>query len=263
MPYNDIRLETHGPIGHLVLARAARHNALHPEMLREICAGLDQLVTDEAVRAIVVRADGKHFSVGADFEWLAGLRATPSLNIERDIYAHFQGAARRLYHCPKPTIAAVSGAAITVSCELALACDFRVVSSSARFQESWIRLGLMPPLGGLFLLPRMVGLGRATQMVLRGEAVSAEQAVAWGLALEVTEEEGLVARATELAAELGALPPTAYAAVKQALHRGLETSMEAEWTANTSRQALLIGSDDFGEALLAIQERRAGVFSGR
>jgi enoyl-CoA hydratase/carnithine racemase len=263
MALNDIRVETEGAIGHLVLARSARNNALHPQMLQEICAGLDQLAAEEAVRAIVIRADGKHFSVGADFEWLGGLRATPSINVERDIYAHFQGAARRIYHCPKPTIAAVNGAAITVSCELALACDFRIVSPSARFQESWVKLGLMPPLGGLFLLPRMVGLARASQLVLRGEVVSAEQAVAWGMALEVVAEDGLVARASELAGELAALPPTAYAAVKQAMHRGLETSMEAEWSANTARQALLIGSEDFGEALLAVQERRTGQFHGR
>ena len=155
------------------------------------------------------------------------------------------------------------GAAVTVGCELALACDFRVVSDSAFFQESWIKLGLMPPLGGLFLLPRMVGLGRAAQMALRGEAVKAERAVEIGLASEKVGEEALRPRALELAGELAALPPLAYAAIKEALHRGLETSMDAEWSANVARQAVLLSTQDFVEGLSAVKERRKPAFNGR
>jgi enoyl-CoA hydratase/carnithine racemase len=178
------------------------------------------------------------------------------------VYTHFQGAARRLYRCPKPTIAVVQGAAVTVGCELALACDFRVLAENATLQESWVRLGLMPPLGGLFLLPRMVGVGRAMQMVLRGLPMRAEEAERLGLATEVAPVEHVAERGRVLADELAAMAPLAYAAVKEALQRGLESSMDAEWSANVSRQAVLLKTEDFREGLAAVKGRRPPVFKG-
>jgi enoyl-CoA hydratase/carnithine racemase len=156
----------------------------------------------------------------------------------------------------------VSGAAITVGCELALACDFRLVAEDAKFQESWIRLGLLPPLGGLFLLPRLIGLGRAAQMVLHGQAVTAATAVQIGLASEILAKEELDVRGRAFALELSRLPPLAYATIKQSLHRGLESSMEQEWSANVLGQAVLLSSKDFREGLAAVKERRAGEFKG-
>lgn len=168
-----------------------------------------------------------------------------------------------MYRCPKPTVAAVHGAAITVGCELALACDFRLVSPTALFQESWVRLGLLPPLGGLFLLPRLVGLGRANEMCLSGRGVGAAEAIRIGLASELIEGDGLAARVQDFAAELAALPPLAYAAAKEGLQRGLESGMEAEWSANVSAQAALLSTDDFAEGLAAVTEKRTGRFAGR
>ena len=263
MTFENIAVETVEGIGVLAFNRPEKGNAVFPDMLGEVCDALDALAADDGVRAIVLCGAGKNFSAGADFGFLDGLTRTPPAEVVSQIYSRFQGAARRLYRCPKPTVAAVQGAAVTVGCELALACDFRVVSDSAFFQESWIKLGLMPPLGGLFLLPRMVGLGRAAQMALRGEAVKAERAVEIGLASEKVGEEALRPRALELAGELAALPPLAYAAIKEALHRGLETSMDAEWSANVARQAVLLSTQDFVEGLSAVKERRKPAFNGR
>lgn len=263
MDYRDIRVAREDGIGTLSFHRPDKGNAVHPAMLREVCDALDDLAADPAVRAIVLRGEGKNFSAGADLGWLDELPSTPPATVQSSIYEHFQGAARRLYRCRKPTVAAVRGAAVTVGCELALACDFRIVSDSGLFQESWIRLGLMPPLGGLFLLPRLIGLQRAAQMALRGEAVKADRAVEIGLALEKVAEEELEPRARALAAELAALPPIAYASVKEALQRGLETSMDAEWSTNVAKQAILLSTEDFREGLGAVKERRKPSFAGR
>lgn len=261
--YEDIALAVSDRIGTLTINRPERGNTVRPQTLAEICRGMDALTNDDAVGAILIRAEGKNFSAGADFAFLDELtRMTPS-EVKSQIYAHFQGAARRIYHCPKPTIAAVQGAAVTVGCELALACDFRVVAENAFFQESWIKLGIMPPLGGLFLLPRMVGLGRASQMVLRAQAVKAAEAERIGLASEVVPVDGLDARGRELAAELAAIAPLAYSAIKLAMHRGLETSMEAEWSSNVLNQAILLGTADHREGLDAVKARRAPVFQGK
>lgn len=261
--YEDIRVERRQSVGWVMIDRQDGRNALRPQTLGEICAAIDELSADAEVRAIVLASQGKHFSAGADFAFLEELSRTPGMTIREQIYSVFQGAARRLFHSPKPTVAAVQGAAVTVGCELSLACDFRVVSPSAQFQESWIKLGLMPPLGGLYLLPRMVGLGLAAEMTLRGRAIRAEEALQIGLATQLAQSETeLHTEAQALASELAALPPLAYRAAKEALHRGLDSSMESEWSANVMGQSLLLGTDDFKEGLTAVMERRAADFRG-
>ncbi|WEK42418.1 MAG: enoyl-CoA hydratase/isomerase family protein [Candidatus Sphingomonas colombiensis] len=263
MKYEDIAVGRAGRIGTLTLNRPEKGNTLRPQTLAEICAGLDELTADPDVGVIVLDAAGKHFCAGADFSFLDDLTQMPASDIKAQIYKHFQGAAKRLYQCPKPTLALVQGAAVTVGCELALACDFRIVAENAFFQESWIKLGIMPPLGGLFLLPRLVGLGRAAQMVLLGQAVKAEEAGRIGLAGEIVAVDTLADRGSAFAKDLAAIAPLAYASVKEGLHRGLETSMEAEWSSNLLNQAILLGTEDFKEGLAAVKGKRPPVFAGR
>ena len=260
--FEDLLIGRADGVGWIRINRAARRNALRPETLAEICQAMDELAADPMVGAVVLAGEGKHFAAGAEFSFLESLKTMPAPQVKSQIYAHFQGAARRIYNCPKPTIAAVSGAAVTVGCELALACDFRLVSATAEFHESWIKLGLLPPLGGLFLLPRLVGMGRAVEIVLAGRAIGAEEAVRIGLASELVDGEGLRDRAQAFAEQLAALPPLAYAAVKEGLHRGVESTMEKEWTTNVLAQAMLLGTGDFAEGLAAVVERRPGVFRG-
>lgn len=261
--YEDISLAVADRIGTLALNRPEKGNTLRARTMEEICTGMDALVADPAVSVIVLAAAGKHFCAGADFSFLDELTRTPAPQIKAQIYTHFQGAAKRIYHCPKPTVALVQEAAVTVGCELSLACDFRVVADNAFFQESWIKLGIMPPLGGVFLLPRIVGLGRAAQIVLRGLPVKAQEAERIGLASELVPIDALADRGRELALELAAIAPLAYAQVKEALHRGLETSIEAEWSTNVLNQAILLGTDDFKEGLDAVKTRRAPLFTGK
>jgi enoyl-CoA hydratase/carnithine racemase len=262
MTFEDITVTVEEGIGVLSLNRPERGNAVRPSTLAEICRAMEELDEDQGVKAIILRGEGKHFCTGADFAFLDSLTTMSPVDVQSQIYHHFQGASRRIYHCRKPTVALICGAAVTVGCELSLACDFRLVSEGAFFQESWIKLGLLPPLGGLFLLPRMVGLGRAKQMVLRAEAVNAETAVAIGLATEVLKREGLDARGKQFALELSRAAPLAYASAKQAMHRGLETTMEAEWSSNVLNQAVLLSSSDFREGLSAVKEKRQPAFLG-
>lgn len=261
--FEDIALSVEDGIGTLTLNRPEKGNTLRPQTLREICDGMDMLTADPAVKAIVLAAAGKHFCAGADFAFLAELTHMPATDIKAQIYAHFQGAARRIYRCSKPTVALISGAAVTVGCELALACDFRVVADNGFFQESWVKLGILPPLGGLFLLPRLIGLGRAADMVLRGTAVKAAEAERIGLASEVVPLADLADRGRALARELAAIAPLAYAQIKEGLHRGLETSMDAEWQSNVMGQAMLLGTEDFREGLDAVKNKRPPAFAGR
>lgn len=252
MGYSHIRItrSDDGTAG-VVVARPEIGNASSPEMLGEIRDAFVALGDDADVRAIVLSAEGRHFSVGADFAFLERLGTLPAQQIRDTVYSRFQGAARAIYRCPKPTLALVQGAAVTVGCELALTCDFRIAADTARFQESWVKLGILPPLGGLFLLPRLVGLGRAMDICLLGRPVLAQEALAIGLVGEVVAADLLATRGEAFARELSQIPAMAYASIKQGLQRGMESAMEAEWQANLSAQALLLGSDDFRQRLAA------------
>lgn len=259
----NVRVDRDGAVGRITVDRADIGNASSPAMLGEIRDAFAGLSTDNEVRAVVLAAEGKHFSVGADFAFLRSIGSQTPAEIKETVYGHFQGAAKAIYRCPKPTIALVQGAAITVGCELALACDFRIAADNARFQESWIKLGIMPPLGGLFLLPRLVGMGLAMEMCLQGKPVRADEALRIGLVNEVVAVDELSERGNALASDLAASAPLAYAAAKQAMQRGLESSMEAEWQANVTAQALLLASADFAEGLDAVVAKRAPAFAGR
>ena len=264
MTYTEIRIERPEPgIARVLVARGDTGNASQPKMLGEIRDAFLTLDKDAEVRAILFAAEGKHFSVGADFGFLDGLTRTAAVDIKSTVYSNFQGAAKAIYRCAKPTVALVQGAAVTVGCELALACDFRVASDNAFFQESWIKLGIMPPLGGVFLLPRLIGMGRASDMVLRGKQVRAEEALNIGLVSEVVAFEALAERGLALARELAAAAPLAYATVKESLHRAVESNMDAEWQANLPNQAMLLGSEDFREGLEAVKGKRTPQFKGR
>jgi enoyl-CoA hydratase/carnithine racemase len=263
MDFSDITVSIAEGIGTIAIHRPAANNSVRAQSMDEIGAAVRALTEDDAVKVLVLTSVGKHFVTGAEFSFLKELATTPALAVKDKVYRSFQGAARALFHCPKPTLAAVSGAAVTVGCELALACDFRIGAESVMFQESWVKLGLIPPLGGLMLLPRIVGLAAANDMILRGRPVRAEEALRLGLVSEIVPAADLPARAREFAAELAGIAPQAYAVAKQGLHRGLESTMEKEWAANVLAQSLLLGSEDFKEGLNAVMEKRAPHFTGR
>jgi enoyl-CoA hydratase/carnithine racemase len=262
MTFTDIVVTREDRVGTIAIHRPQVNNSVRAETMDQIGAAIEELSSDAEVRAIVLTSIGKHFVTGAEFSFLNDLAVTPSFTVKDQVYRTFQGATRALWHCPKPTLAAFSGAAVTVGCELALVCDFRIVSDTAFFQESWIKLGLLPPLGGMMLLPRLVGLGPATDMVLRGRQVRAEEALRLGLVQEVVPVDQLVLRRNAFARELAELAPQAYAAAKQGLHRGLESTMDKEWASNVLAQVMLIGSNDFREGLEAVVTKRVPRFSG-
>jgi enoyl-CoA hydratase/carnithine racemase len=161
-----------------------------------------------------------------------------------------------LWYCPKPTIAAVNGAAITVGCEIAVSCDVRIIDERASFRESWLQLGLLAPLGGAVLLPRLIALGRAKEMVLGARTVAAKEAVEIGLASEIVPEAELRAAAQRRALQLSEFPATSYRLAKESLQRPLLADMEREWQANVMAQSLLISSDEFHNRVARNAPRR-------
>lgn len=260
---DDILVDERDGIATVTLNRPQALNAMTPVLMGQLRDVVVELDARREVRVIVFTGAGRAFSAGGDRNFLDSLSRMSAVEIAETVYANFQGAVKAVKLCNKPTIAAVNGAAVGAGCELAVACDFRVVSADAKFIESWIHLGVIAPLGGMTLLPRLIGLGRATEMLMLGKAVGGQEAVDIGLASQCVPNEELEDAVRTLAQRLAASPPLALRVFKAGLRRAADSTLAAEWEAGLYAQSLLIGSNDFKEAVQASLEKRTPTFTGQ
>lgn len=260
--WRDIKVAGGEAIGRITLARPKALNALTPEMMGEIAEAVAELESDPAVRVILIDAEGRAFSAGGDTQFLTDMTEQAPFEIKGTVYRYFAGAVKAVRLCGKPTVAAVQGVASGAGCELPLACDFRVVAEDAIFHESWIQLGLISPLGGMSLLPQLIGLAKANEMLLLGERVGAADALRLGLVNEVVGTDELPAAAMRWAERLAAGAPLGIKAMKEGIRRGLESTVQSEWEHNVYVQSMLINSDDFAEGVEALKQRRKANFKG-
>jgi 2-(1,2-epoxy-1,2-dihydrophenyl)acetyl-CoA isomerase len=224
---------------------------------------LNRLADDPAVRAVVLTGSGGTFCVGQDLkEHAAALSrdATAALDTVRE---HYNPIVTALATMPKPVIAAVNGTAAGAGAAFAFACDLRLVSDVAVFHLAFAGIGLSVDSGLSWTLPRLVGFGRATELLLRPRPISASDALALGLATEVVPAAGLAARAATVGAELAAGPTVAFGATKQALAysagHGLVDALDME----AGMQTLAGTTDDHADAVRAFLDKRPPVFRGR
>lgn len=248
LSYRSIKLATSGHTAVITISRPSALNALNSAVLDELDAALTEVRADKDCRALIITGDGeKAFVAGADIAEMRDLGP----NEASDFARRGQAVFRAIEQQPVPAIAAVNGYALGGGCELALACDIRIASVSARFAQPETGLGIIPGFGGSVRLPATVGRARAAYLILTGRHVNAEDALAMGLISEVTLRESLMARAHEIAAELVARSPVALAHAK----RVMATCMEAY-----EREALEFGkcfeTDDPKEGMSAFLERR-------
>ncbi len=235
-------------------------NALDLALLQKLTALLEGVAEQEEVRAVLITGQGKAFVAGADIHSFAGHDSDsgphPSLRLANDLF-------NLLEVLPKPVVAVVNGACLGGGAELAMACDLRVASTSATFGQPEIKLGLVPGWGGMQRLPRLVGKGRALDLMLTGRTVDAEEALSMGLVSEVTAPDHLLARAQQLGEYLASLPPLAVAVLKERVVRGLSDKQgqairDDEWAFND-----LLASEDAREGLEAFLQKRAPQWRGR
>lgn len=218
--------EHSGAVATVTLNRPEALNAVHGAVFRELLAQLDAVDADREVRVLVLTGAGRAFCAGGDKQVDIGASATWTAEqrmAEEDLA---QSAVRRLRSLRVPVIARVNGVAVGAGCDLALACDLVIASDRAKFGQFWVRRGLVPDLGGVYLLPRLIGLHRAKELVLTGRLVDAAEAERLGLVNEVVAHEELDAAVARVAGELAANPPAAVAMAKQLLNSSFERDFE-------------------------------------
>jgi enoyl-CoA hydratase/carnithine racemase len=229
--------------------------------LRDLLAELPQRGD---ARALVITGAGRGFCSGGDVEEIIG-RLQEMEPAELLEFTRMTGSVvRALRDCPLPVIAAVNGTAAGAGAVIALACDLRLMADSATFAFLFTRVGLSgADMGCAYLLPRVVGLGRASELLLLGEKVDAARAAAIGLAAEVLPADALAARAAELATRLASGPAMAYAATKVLLTRELDMDLSGALEMDSMTQALLMTSHDHREFYAAWSEGRKPAWAGR
>jgi enoyl-CoA hydratase/carnithine racemase len=236
------------------------HNYACPELLRKIADEIDAFDANPDVRCILLSSDGKSFCAGAD---LAGEEAMIG-DSGMDAIAQLYVQAERLFRRKKPMVVVVQGAAIGAGLGLALTGDFRVAGPRARFSANFVRLGFHPGFGLTVTVPRIIGIQRATQMMLTAERVKPETALQWGLVDRLADdEESLLADARAFAAEIAGNAPLALIAVRSTLVGTYADTIVAAMRHEHAEQTVLKATADYEEGVASVFERRDAKFSGQ
>ena len=261
--YSEVRYESADHIATLTWNRPEARNALTPRMLGEAMQAVQEARDDDAVRVLVITGAGAAFCAGGDTKRMAEVVAGAGSSPEREQVGQIQELQLLLRRFPKVVIAAVNGSAYGAGLDLACAADFRVAAESARFCEVYVRLGLAPGGGGAWLLPRIVGLTNALDLVLSGEPIDAATALRMGLVSRVAPAAELAAATREFAQRFVLSAPRSVQVAKRTLYRGLEMSLEASLDFIRPQIAGLRQTEDHKEGLRALKERRLPRFQGR
>ncbi len=254
-----VHVEDRGAVRWITLDRPETRNALSPDVL---AAAIGAVQSASDARVIVLRGANGAFCSGADLRHAMA----NAQELMSDVDAHlgrFQALVRAVLAAPQPVIASVDGAAYGFGADLALACDLRVISSRAYFQEGFVRIGLIPDGGGTWMLPRLVGLSKAMELAMLGERVDAATAERLGLAAKVVAPEELEAVTTAMAERLAGGPPMALQRIKRLMREGMAKSFGEAFADEGQAQLECLRSEDFLEGVMAFFEKRPADFKGR
>jgi enoyl-CoA hydratase/carnithine racemase len=243
----------------LTLNRPERLNAVTPEMWDELTDVFGEVAARDDDRVLVITGAGKGFCSGADL----GAGGSSEQGGPLDLMRRVGMCATTLHRMPKPTIAAVNGAAVGAGCNLALSCDLVIASEEARFSEIFVRRALSIDFAGSYLLPRLVGMRKAKELALLAEMIPADEAERIGLVNRVVPADQLEAAVTDVVERLLHMAPLALAQTKALLDRGLSRSIEDAVEAEGAAQAVNRKTADSAEALAAFVEKRDPKFTGR
>lgn len=241
-------------------------NALTDQDLAQaIVEAMDRINSDMSVRCAIVTGAGKAFSSGGNLKHMkdkVSIFGGDAIQARDGYRGGIQQVAKAMWECEVPLIAAVNGPAYGAGCDTTCMCDIRIASTAATFAENFVRVGLISGDGGAWLLPRQIGLSRAAEMTFTGEPVDAAMALEWGLVSKVVAPEDLLPEAMKLAERIACNPPRQLRLAKRLLREGLSTRLDSVLELAAAFQGACHQTNDHGEAVDALLEKRSPVFTG-
>lgn len=265
-----VLFEPDGQDGHVVvitLNQPQTRNAISElDMVDAVVGAVERLQSNRQARVGILTGAGPAFSSGGNVKKIRAeitdSHLTPA-EIEDFYRTGIQRIPLALHNLDIPLIAAVNGPAIGAGCDLACMCDIRIAGTSAKFAESFVKLGIIPGDGGAWFLPRIVGMSKAAEMTFTGEAIDANQALACGLVSRVVSDAELMNAARELALRIAANPPRPVRMAKRLLREGQRLPLASLLDMSAAYQALAHRTEDHREAMTAMVEKRPGVYKGK
>jgi len=252
MSYETLLLEKNEGIAVLKMNRPKALNALNSELLCELADAVENIAKDDAVKVLIITGEGKAFVAGADITEMK--EKTP------EEARTFAGMAMRIFRdielMEKPVIAAVNGFALGGGCEISMACDIRIASEKAKFGQPEVGLGITPGFAGTQRLPRLVGLGKAKELIYTGKMIGADEALGMGLVNSVVAPEALLEEATALAKAIAKQSQSAVRYAKTAINRGFETDIETGMLIEKDIFGLCFANPEQKEGMTAFVEKR-------
>ncbi|NWG15203.1 MAG: enoyl-CoA hydratase/isomerase family protein [Chloroflexi bacterium] len=261
MTFETLLYQVDGAALTITMNRPERLNAMNDTMRRELIAAFSQAADDETVRVVVLTGAGRGFCSGADLA--AAMENGAPVNFGELLRETYNPLVMLMRGLPKPIIAAVNGAAAGAGMSLALACDLRIAAESASFMQAFVKIGLVPDSGSTWLLPRLVGLTRALDLMLTGRRVAADEALSLGLVNAVVPDGRLMETVHETARAFAEAPTRAIGYIKQAVNFALDQNLEAALEKEAELQDLAGATDDHREGVAAFLEKRPPQFTGR
>jgi enoyl-CoA hydratase len=259
MGFNTITYDKGDGIGVVTLNRPKSLNALCDELIAELGTVFDEIGEDRDVAAVIITGSAKAFAAGADIKEISQI-ASPA--VAQGFVSRIHAVFNRIEGCAKPVIAAISGFALGGGCELALACDLRIAAENAVFGLPEIKLGVIPGGGGTQRLPRLVGVGRAKELLYTGDSIDAQEAYRIGLVNKVVPPESLMDEARTMAAKLAKRPPVALKMTKLAVNEGINMDLYSAIGHESRCFEILFSTADQKEGMQAFIEKREPKFTG-
>ena len=256
--YENILYEMQPPAALITLNRPEKHNAISLATLDELQHAVQRAENDEQVRVLILTgAGGRAFASGSD------LSEVMHRDLKKALEPIVQGLADQLERCPKPAIAAIDGICMGGGLEVALGCDLRIATPESRFATPEGKLGIIPGGGATARLPRVVGRGWGMEMMLMGEPIDAERALAIGLVTRLVPQDELLAEARRMAEHLASFAPFVPHTMKMMVNFGMEASLAAAQMLEKYAQGALLQTEDKNEGISAFLQKRTPTFKGR
>ena len=255
-----IIFEVKDNIAFITLNRPAVYNSINREMALKFQDFLDECANDDEVRAIVIQGAGKAFCAGQDINEIVDPQGPEFYRI---VGEHYNPIIRKIRWLLKPIIGCVNGVAAGAGANIALACDMVVAAESANFIQAFSKIGLIPDSGGTFFLPRLIGLSRATALMMLGDKVSAREAYHMGMIYKVVKDESLQDEVLGLANKLKAMPTKALGMTKRALNDSMGNDLDIQLRIEEQLQTAASQTEDYKEGIQAFIEKRKAVFKGK